>query len=519
MNETSDIVNTGQPSHGSQERDILLYMCLRLVMLYSVVLSLVVLQFASNRGGEVMIRNYSVTLFSFVITTAFVFLYDKTRLVGYFLKSQLAYDILFTTVLIYYSGSSESLFTVFYLVNIIFAAILFRGRGALVAALASAGLYTLVCWFSFGLSEERSLSFFTTLTTFVAIALLAGQLVEEIRKGRQRITRLERISEEIIESLDSGLLGIDENGYVATVNRMTLQILGPETKKIKGRKINEVLPEMNFTQGTQIRDMFIHGKMRRVLASRIDLTEGQSMVLLRDLTEVLNLEERIRRQERLAGIGRLAAGIAHEIRNPIASMSGAAQLLIDSTIDTDERQRLSQIIYRESERVSRLVGQLLKFAKPTAVVRESIDIFQLIRDSIESFRARPDFLESGVDLKSSVNGSMTVTGNHDELSEVISNLLVNALEALKERKSNGRKELTIEGRKSGEQVEITVTDNGPGIPKEFRGRIFDPFFTTKATGTGLGLAQVEKIIRDHGGYVDIDTEEGKGTAMKVRLPA
>jgi signal transduction histidine kinase len=260
-----------------------------------------------------------------------------------------------------------------------------------------------------------------------------------------------------------------------------------------------------------------------MLVTPVELPEGHSMILFKDLTEVLSLEEKIRRQERLAGVGRLAAGIAHEIRNPIASISGAAQILRDQLSgggidDPKESERLSQLIVRESERVDRLVAQLLRFAKPTVVQRAAVDLRDVLKESLEALKTRPDFKEVDVQITVNLSGDLQVTGNRDELCEVATNLMVNAMQALSEQKGNFDKRLLIEGRKSRGHIELVIQDNGPGIPKEFRSRIFDPFFTTKGMGTGLGLAQVDKIVREHEGQIDVESEEGKGTALKIRLP-
>lgn len=506
----------------SNERDIRLYMFLRLIMLYSVLVSILGYQVTGLLNTVVTTHSYFIIFFTFLVTSAFIFSYEKTRHIRYFLVSQLGYDVLFTTALIYYSGAYDSIFTIFYLFNIIFGAILFRDRiAALLVALVSGVLYSIVFLINVaGLGEDRYFSLLTTLTAFISIALLAGQLVEEIRKSRLRISRLEELNEEIVDWLDSGLIALDESGAIERVNRTGLQILGVDSLAlVQGRRISETFPAMCDVQGSRVREVYIHEKPHRMLVSHVSLPDGHAMIMFRDLTEVLDLEERLRRQERLAGVGRLAAGVAHEVRNPIASISGAAQLLATETSDIDERKRLLNIIVRESERVDRLVSQLLRFAKPTLVQRESIDLRDILDECVESIKLRPDFsvLNTSVDVK--IDGLLVVMGSKDELREVISNLLVNAMQALAEQSENSDKRITVTGQKKDMHVVISVWDNGPGIPKEFKGRVFDPFFTTKSYGTGLGLAQVHKIVRDHNGQVDIDTEVGRGTLLTIRLPA
>src|SRR5262249_45568331 len=153
------------------------------------------------------------------------------------------------------------------------------------------------------------------------------------------------------------------------------------------------------------------GETRRMLMSRVSLTEGHSMILLRDLTDVLELEERVRRQERLAGIGRLATGVAHEIRNPVAAISGAAQLLGGHVGNSEEQGRLSALIVRESERVDRLVSQLLRFSRPSTPQHESVRIDEVIAECVESLKARPDYKELGIETDLVVGGQLPVQGN------------------------------------------------------------------------------------------------------------
>jgi two-component system sensor histidine kinase PilS (NtrC family) len=496
-------------------------MFLRLIMLFSVLVSTVLYQLFSGVGSEVVVRTYLITFFTFLITTAFIFLYEKARYVSYFVTSQVAYDVLFTTALIFYTGLADSMYTVFYIFNILFAAIIFGRMGAIMAALLSAAMYMIVTAVNAeSASDERLFRQVTTVTAFVAIALLAGQLIDELRKSRLQINVLERLSEEIVESLDSGLLGLDANAVVRKVNRTALELLAiPDQSMVLGKPFREIAPGLGEARETGVRELAVRGRMRRILVTRVVLPEAHGLVVLRDLTDVLELEERLRRQERLAGVGRLAAGVAHEIRNPIASISGAAQLLGTSAADGDETKRLSQIIVRESERVDRLVAQLLTFARPAAARREPVELSQIVRECVESLKARPDFSEQEIDIRVSLEGPLLMRGDKDELREVVTNLIVNAMQALGEKNARAPKRLAIEGAKRERFIELVISDNGPGIPREFRERIFDPFFTTKAQGTGLGLARVHKIVREHDGQVDFETEEGKGTSLKVRLPA
>ncbi|MBI3542297.1 MAG: hypothetical protein HY075_03345, partial [Deltaproteobacteria bacterium] len=468
-----------QTRSSSQERDIRLYMFLRLLLLWSVLISLVAYNRFGSLASDTVVKTYFVTFFTYLVTTGFVFLYEKARDTRYFLTSQIAYDILFTTVLIFYTGPFESMYTVFYLFNIMFAAILFPRAGALLAAIASASLYATIAWINADSThEEKGFSILTTITGFISMSLLASQLVEELRKSRSRISRLEELSEEIVNSLDSGLLGLDSRGVLRKVNRTAQGMLGIENDlSVLGRPVHEVLPAIGDAQGNEVRNLSVRGEMRRMLTTKVLLPEGHSMILIRDLTEVLDLEEKVRRQDHLAGIGRLATGVAHEIRNPIAAISGAAQLLAAHPGETEEQTRLHALIVRESERVDRLVNQLLRFSRPPIAKRDAVRLDEVLNECIESLRTRPDFKDHGIRLEVEVPGHLQVKGNRDELSEVMTNLLVNSMQALVDIKNGLAPFIRVRALRDRGEIRVVVEDNGPGIPRELRGRVFDPFFT------------------------------------------
>ena len=186
-------------------------------------------------------------------------------------------------------------------------------------------------------------------------------------------------------------------------------------------------------------------------------------------------------------------------------------------LSADEQKRLTALIVRESERVDRLVAQLLRFAKPTAVERVPLDVSTLLHDCAEALRSRTDFQNAKIDLRLNIAGGLTAKGNYDEIKEVFNNLMVNAVQAVADDRISERHRLSVTGQMADGGCECMIEDNGPGISSDNRGRVFDPFFTTKSEGTGLGLAQVYKIVKDHGGEVELDSGEGRGTRVTVRL--
>lgn len=498
------------------EQDFRLHMFLRLLMLASVLVSAVFYQQTSYFNGVLLTKTYLLIFFNFLFSCVFILSYEKIRQPFYFLIGLTIFDILFTTSLIFYTESTESMYVVFYLFNIVFAAMVFRRTGALGAALLSGLLYSFLSSTTLDYFSGKTFSVITTITSFLVVGLLSGQLVEDLKKSRQRVSRLEKLNEEIVDSLDSGLLGFNEQCAIEKINPMALKLLALESsKQVIGKTLREVVPALaDLERGSvmhEVRDLVIQGKQKRILISRVELPENHGMILLRDLSEILNLEQQMRRQEHMAGIGRLAAGLAHEIRNPIASISGSAQLLIEKNEEL-ERKKLLDIVVRESDRVNRLVSQLLDFAKPSRLLRQPVKLADLVQECIDATCARPDFQNEKVKIYKQVEPGLIVIADRDQLREAITNLIVNSIQASSQK-------IEVAAYRKNNAIEIIISDNGAGIPSQHRERIFEPFFTTRQTGTGLGLAQVYKMVRNHDGQVDIQSEEGKGTKLKLRIPA
>ncbi len=529
----------------SEYSEVRLYMFLRLLMLYSVLVSAVFFQKSKILPESVFFNAYSITFLTFLLTTVFILLYEKAKTIKYFLASQIIYDIFFTTSLIFYTGPYDSIYIIFYFLNVLFAAFLFHSRGALLAALFSGALFVLLVWIhSDSIFPEKRLSILTILTALIAMALLSGQLIEELQKTRKHVSALEGLGEEIVERLDSGLIGLDTNDSVIKMNKTTQNLLGiPSAEIFYGKKLREVLPYLGDYKKSGIREIVIQGKKSRILLNHVALPENQSMILLKDLSSILELEDQVRLNEHLAVIGRLVTGIAHEIRNPVASLSGAAQLLLSKpTLDSvaftsckssgeeSERERdvdatknketLLKIILRETERVDRLVSQLLQFSRPIVLKKEQINLTKIVQECIETIRTREDYQSLKIEVFNKIKNPLITQGSSDQLYEVFTNLLVNALQAFSEELGKNKKPtITIEGEKTSGYIKIVVSDNGPGIAPEHKIRAFEPFFTTKPQGVGLGLAQVHKIIREHFGKIELESSIGHGACFKIFLPA
>jgi two-component system sensor histidine kinase PilS (NtrC family) len=235
-------------------------------------------------------------------------------------------------------------------------------------------------------------------------------------------------------------------------------------------------------------------------------------ILFEDQTALREMQEAVRRGDRLAAVGQLAAGLAHELRNPLASMSGAVELLSRGRGLSDAERRLMEIVMREAERLNALVTDFLAFARPTATQLQPTDVAALADETLGVFRHSPS--ATRIELLRSGATSLRVMADPAQLRQVLWNLLQNAADAMK-----GEGDITVDvGLTATSLCRIAVADSGPGIPAADVEHLFEPFFTTKPQGTGLGLAFVHRMVEAHGGRVEVQSAPGQGATFSVLLP-
>jgi two-component system sensor histidine kinase HydH len=240
--------------------------------------------------------------------------------------------------------------------------------------------------------------------------------------------------------------------------------------------------------------------------------DAGKILLLKDMSEVRALEAAVKRSERLAAIGRLAGGVAHEIRNPLSSLKGFATYFKQRSPGRPEDEKIATIMIGEVDRLDRVVGQLLELSRPVAVSPTPLPVRSVIEGAVAV--VRPRAAEAGIKLEVAPSGDAPpVPMDPERMHQVLLNLLINAIEAME---GGGRVQVSVNTVENG--IEIQVGDSGPGIAPQELGHVFDPYFTTKSTGTGLGLAIVHNIIEAHGGTVAIDSRPGAGTTVRLRLP-
>ena len=238
------------------------------------------------------------------------------------------------------------------------------------------------------------------------------------------------------------------------------------------------------------------------------------VLLISDVTEIKSLEQRMRENERLAAVGRMAGGVAHEVRNPLSSIKGLALLLKNKFPAGSKEQDTAELLIQETERMNRTITEMLSFTRPATLHLGRVDLVELLGRGLELIKA--EAAENRIDtVLEAQKDLLPVLGDVDRLMQVMMNILLNAMQAMEQ---GGKLLVTLGNRADHQGVEVRISDTGDGIAAELLPQVFYPYFTTKPGGTGIGLAISQKIIADHGGSIELESEIGKGTTVILQLP-
>lgn len=376
--------------------------------------------------------------------------------------------------------------------------------------------------------SSEDLGLLSTLASQTAVALENARLYDEV-------VSMKDYNQEILQSMVSGVLTADVKGRIVTYNSMAERISGRRAEDVLGKSAEEIWGKNSSLSGIiedSLRDRcFINHEAGIVVPDKGLVPVSFSSTLLRDslgkkmgvlvtildLSEVKELEEKVRRADKLGALATMAAGMAHEIKNPLSSMKVLSQLLPLKFDDPDFRQKLQEIFPREINRIDRIVESLLGFARATALTFEKSDLNSLIDETAKYFVDQARSAE--VKINADYGDLPPVEVDRGQISQVFSNLVLNAIQAMPqggELKISSRPGRSIEG--VVREVKIVVADNGHGIPEDQLKKLFDPFFTTKYAGTGLGLTITHNIVDGHRGFIDVESQVGKGTTFTVTLP-
>ncbi len=437
-----------------------------------------------------------------------------------FLLVQLALDVLLVSTLSEMSGGLHSFFTLLYFPTIGAGAYLLRRTGALwAAAFASVGFVTMLV-LHYGLrapqDEDLLLAWSEAMFrifAFFLMALLTGHLGEMLaRTGaalleeRQSSRLLATEHDTVLDRVHAGVMSTDAGGTIVSLNPFGVGLVG---EAALGKPLAEVLPGVR-EEGETWEERRIDGQRWVCTAAR--LPHGGQVVVLEDVTELARMREAVARDQRMIEAGRLAASLAHEIRNPLASMQGSLQMIRE-----ERPSRLADLALIEAERLNRLVEDFLDVSKRPVVVPRKVDIHAIATELCESFSRDPRY-SATVHVR--CEGAAAIAfADPDRVRQALWNLVLNGAQAMPR---GGEVVVAVHYRGSTpnlpDGVEVTVSDEGVGIAAEDRSRVFDPFYTTRNGGTGLGLLLVERIARGHGGHVSVHRRPTRGTEFNLWLP-
>ena len=372
----------------------------------------------------------------------------------------------------------------------------------------------------------------TVLTAL--ILLLAGCagvvtlfLAQNYRAARTRLVQVQAFSDNLVSRMPIGLVALDRDGRVTAINTVAETILGIDQAVVIGEPAGAVLP-VELADMLSLSDGVVERELRcpvaggrliplDVSAAHLFDTEGTrfgQVILFKDLSEIRALRQELEKNRRLASVGRLAAGVAHEIRNPLSSIKGFATYFKEKYQDQASDQEIATIMIQEVERLNRVVGQLLEFSRPLSLHIQRIDVKLFLVDTLRLIEGQAT--DQGVEVHMATRGDgLAVDVDQDKMSQVLLNLYLNALDAMSGH--GGRLAVAADEGRDG-MVRIRVMDSGAGIGSEHQPHIFEPYFSTKKTGTGLGLAIVHNIVKAHGGEILVESRIGEGTTIEIVLP-
>jgi two-component system, NtrC family, sensor histidine kinase PilS len=463
---------------------------------------------------------------------------------------QIAVDLGLATVLVAHTRGSESPFISFYLLIIIYCGLTLGRNGGVVGAALSTILYSGMIalsrlnWIlpSTGPTELSTLTFRISLHAlgFFSVALLGADLSqrlsrvqEELQQKIDSLEQLQRLTKHIVSSIRSGLVTTDLDGNITLFNSTAEEITEKSRPRVISRSIQEVIGDglwNRIHESDLFRDarplrheewLVLPSGSRRFLGYSVSPLLDQERDLIgyiisfQDLTDIKRLEEEVRIKDRMAAIGRMAAGIAHEIRNPLAAMRGSVEILSSHLRLEGNDGRLLDIVIRESDRLNKFVEDFLHFAKPAPCARRILDLVPLLVDSVTLLKNSPEVREKYIVELCCSEEQIPVSGDADKLKQVFWNLAQNALRAMP---SGGTLAITAKMTPDA-GAEIVFRDGGAGMNEEEKAHLFQPFHSRFAGGAGLGLSIIFQIMEDHRGKIRFESEKGRGTEVTLHFPA
>jgi two-component system sensor histidine kinase PilS (NtrC family) len=469
------------------------------------------------------------------------------------IRVQFFFDIFLVTLLVWQTGDISSPYITLYTVLICVASVFLGPKGTLTVAIACAVAMTLLAFAVWGghmpviVDREAPLQFMRLVQligfndiAFLGVGLLAARLASgrsvssvKLQQATKSLTDLRLLHERIIQSIRSGLVTTDLDGNIYIFNAAAEEITGYRSEDLRGSKIISLLG--NIEQPINV-SMAAAERGEQPPRFEIDFVTPDNLgvrlgygisplysedgeitgliITFQDLTEMRSMEESARRKDRLAAVGRVAAGLAHEIRNPLGAMRGALQVLQSQMPEDMVKSGLMEIIKTESDRLNKIISNFLTYARPHASSFTDVDLGEALTDSFTLLRHSPEITPEHSLVTEVSDEQIILSADSTQLKQVFWNLARNAIQAMPE---GGELKVKLH-RLGNRRVQIIFADTGRGMTPEQVNRLFEPFSESSTGGTGLGLSIVYQIVRDHGGTINVRSLENKGTTITIELP-
>ena len=484
--------------------------------------------------------NLIVALYS--LTIIYSFLIDRIKTYFNFAYFQIFMDVAAINVLIYLTGGIESWFSFIMLLTVMSASAVLNRKAGYVIATFSSILYGVMIDLQYykllpikydpALNEKDFLyNIFVHISAFYMMAFLSGYLSSRLEKTTialeqtdSDLKELSLFNKELIESIPSGIFTTDIGGSILIFNKAAEDITGITRENAFNRKITAIFPFISFDSGElhgveRTEGVITHNRegsriISLTISPHMDVTGRKTgfIGIFQDITMLKKMEMDMKHKEKWAAIGELSANIAHEIRNPLASLKGSIEMLREDRVAKEQKERLTEIALKEMERLNGIITDFLMYSTPRAAEFSAFDLNLVLDDTLELLKntasARKD-----ISITKNFDGPLFVNADRQKMHQVFLNLGMNALEAMPD---GG--ELSVSTKRSSNSFEVVFKDTGIGISQENLEKIFYPFFTTKNEGTGLGLAIAYRIIEEHKGKINVISNPGEGTVFKVIIP-
>ena len=498
---------------------------------------------------------YFISAAIYFFSIIYILLFKFVKDLKHNINLQITVDVILITFLIGLTGNTQIDYSLFYTLVIIYSVIFLGRRGGLIVASASSIFYGLLLDLEFYklmpfvslVQHDYDLNSTNVLTnilvhivSFYVLAFLASFVVEQEKKTRlllekkeSEFNQLDLLFRSIVESVDTGVMTIDLQNMIKTFNHAAEEITGFTRAKVQDRKIEDVFPEFvpfltveTIKEQIQKRlEVIITGKTGNkvnlglsisLLIGKNDIQIG-NILIFQDLTKIKEMEKKIEKNKNMALIGELAAGWAHEVRNPLAAITGSIELLKQGLKLDGTDERLMQIILRGKDQLDSFARDFLLMARPVPVSRELVDLNEVVEEVLEHIKLNKDWI-STIKIVKAFSSKVKVFANKEQVRQIINNLVLNAIQSMEEGGvlSIETKGVKLEDKK--EYTEIKVSDTGCGIKENDLKKIFEPFFTKKEKGTGLGLTIVSHLVDGYNGKIKIESTINQGTVCSVWLP-